>query len=320
MEPHPLVLIRSLSMPTSSLIPKPVRDTLMEDWHPDTGFLAPSILALFQLAGLTLEQASQRLEINQEELYGLCWRMRWDPRAMAGISELFRGFGFDHARIWGRNPSAAFRTSRVPAAFRGVPSFQGELDPERHALILLADCETSGPNAELHRAVEVAALKVVVDRRPWAGSRFLGAYDGYVGLQDPGPHPVNPVSMRVHGIPLCQLHGQNLDEAALDRVLSDVCLVVAHNASFDRRFLTKAVPALKGFYWSCSYHGVDWKAFGCKAANLKTLCKHFSLPVPGHRAADDAVALYRLLEQTMPDGKTAFRLLAEGLVPLEGYT
>ncbi|GLH65969.1 exonuclease domain-containing protein [Geothrix edaphica] len=237
---------------------------------------------------------------------------------MAEINGLIRGFGFDHTVIWGRNPSAAFDGPKTPTAFEGVPAFQGKLDLSRHGLLLLADCETSGPDAERHRAVEVALLKVVVDRRPQGGSRLLGALDAYQGLQDPGPHPVNLFSMRVHRIPLGHLLGQVLDEGALDRVLSGVRIVVAHNASFDRRFLTKAIPALKGMFWACSYRGVDWREFGCPIANLKTLCRHFGLPVPGHRAAGDVAALYRLLEHTMPDGKTALRHLAEGLVSPEG--
>jgi DNA polymerase-3 subunit epsilon len=70
-------------------------------------------------------------------------------------------------------------------------------------------------------------------------------------------------------------------------------------------------------FWACSYRGVDWKGLGCNSANLKALCKHFGLPIPGHRAAGDVAALYRLLEQAMPDGKTALRHLAEGLVSPE---
>jgi len=305
-------------MPTPSLLPKSVRDAFMEDWHAETGLSPTSILHLLALVGLNLEQASHSIDVIKEDLYRVCWRIRDDSRIMAGITDLIRGFGFDHVMIWGRNPSAAFRYPKIPESFLGVPSFQGDLDLERHGVFLLADCETSGPDAEHHRAVEVAVLKVVVDRRPWAGSRLLGAFDGYVGLQDPGAHPVNPVSMRVHGIPMGQLVGKALDEKQLDRVLSGANLVVAHNASFDRRFLTRAVPALMGMYWACSYRGVDWKAFGCKAAKLKTLCKHFDLPVPSHRAAGDVAALYRLLELVMPDGKTALRHLAEGIVSQEG--
>jgi DNA polymerase III epsilon subunit-like protein len=278
----------------------------MEDWQLDWGLAAPAIFQLLALAGFTPEQAAQQLGITKEALYRACWRLGADPRIRAGISDLIGFFGFTHGMIWGQKPTITSRVWKIPAAFEGVPVFRGELVPGRHTLVLLADCETSGPDAERHRAVEVALLKVVLDRRPQTGYRLLGAIDGYVGLQDPGPHPVNSVSMRVHGIPMESLRGQVLDEGALFRVLAGAMNVIAHNAAFDRRFLTKAFPALMGLSWGCSYRGVDWKGFGCESANLKVLCKQFDLPHPRHRAAGDVAALYRLLECPMPDGRTAF--------------
>jgi DNA polymerase III epsilon subunit-like protein len=279
-------------------------ELLRRDWTPNRGVGSEAILFLLASIGTSPEEIAQDCGVTPQFVRQVCTQVKVSEKVRKDINAWLTPYGLTPDNIWGIGSSIRIPAGAIPPEFLGIPTFVGQIIPAHHEIVLLADCETSGTNHNQHVAVEIALLKVILDCRPEKGYRVLGAIDGFVGYQDPGICPVNPISMRTHGIPVNDLVGKHLDQEDLQRVLLGATSVIAHNASFDRRFMTKAIPGLLGLPWVCSMIGVPWKALGYEASNLKTLAKAFKLPMPGHRAPQDVVALYHLLNQVLPAGET----------------
>jgi DNA polymerase-3 subunit epsilon len=153
------------------------------------------------------------------------------------------------------------------------------------------DIETTGIDAERDAVIELAAV-LFVDGRP-AGE--------FSELIDPGV-PIPEEARRVHGISDDDVRGK----PALSEVLAPFAgfcgsrTLVAHNASFDFRFLARAVeqqrvPAPRGTVLdTCALARVVLP--GLPNYRLSTLVQH--LPIPAsrfHRATEDAFYCGHLL-------------------------
>jgi len=288
-------------MKIKPLLTPSLRNEIFRGWSPDRGLPAEAILRLLSLVQASPEQIGQVMEESPRRVHQVITRMMRDRPIEESIAGAFSGLGLSYESIWGIVPPLDFVRQKIPDAFAGIPVYTGPIEKNQH-LLLIADCETSGPDADHHRLVEIAIVKVVLGPHSDGRMCLLGAIDGYTGLQDPGPHPVNPVSMRIHGIPKETLLGKTLDMSHITRVVEGAEAVIAHNVSFDRRFCTKSVPALLGLPWVCSYIGVPWKALGFKDAKLKTIAKEMGVRIPTHRASGDVGALYEVLNHPLADG------------------
>lgn len=234
-----VALTRSTTVVNLLKLPVEFREALYQSWDPIRGLSGDSIRALLSRMDCTLARIAQEAGVKTHYVNHVLSRTRRSGKVESCISRHLLSLGFTHEIIWGEAPPKRPSLRSVPEGFEGVPAFAGRLIRGQHEVALLVDCETSGPNAELHRPVEVAYLLVAFSSRPEDGYRLLGAVDGYTGLQDPGPEPVNPVSMRIHGIPIDRLIGRQLDFRRIKRLVDGCNLVIAHNAEFDRRFLVK---------------------------------------------------------------------------------
>ena len=185
-------------------------------------------------------------------------------------------------------------------------------NPKRHGIGLVIDCETTGFSPNLHAAVEVGMVKFVFERSPEREFAILGITDEYHGLRDPGSAKLDPVSMRINGLSLSDLRGKEWEPKRINALVRGVELVVAHNASFDRNFLTPLIPQLKAVPWLCSCRGVDWQEHGVEKRSLKYLAMHFQLTKPDHSAFGDATSLLALLLHRFADGTTVFAALMRG--------
>lgn len=297
--------LRSSVMTNIFNLPPEFREALYQCWDPVTGLPADAIRALLTRVECTLARIAQEAGVQPHYVQHVLSRTRRSSKVESCISLHLLTLGFTHEIIWGQAPPKRPSLRAVPEGFEGVPAFAGRLIRGQHELALLLDCETSGTNANLHRAVEVAYLLVAFSSRPEDGNRLLGAVDGYTALQDPGPGPVNPISMRMHGIPFAHLIGRSLDLRRIKRLVESCNLVIAHNVEFDHRFLVKVTPELDQRPWFCSFRGIEWKNLGFPSCKLRELSQSLGLPLPGHRAPGDVIALYRLLDSRLPDGRTA---------------
>jgi DNA polymerase-3 subunit epsilon len=106
--------------------------------------------------------------------------------------------------------------------------------------------------------------------------------------------------------------GQSIDDHAVSDLLKRVVLVIAHNASFDRRFLEKRLPAFAAKHWACSRADIDWKAEGIRSSALEFVAYALGFFHDGHRAASDCRATLHALAQPLPvTGRLALKALLE---------
>lgn len=161
------------------------------------------------------------------------------------------------------------------------------------AQVLVLDTETTGLDATRDSVIELALLRVAVDRR--TGQPF-GPVQVYDGLEDPG-RPLPAEIVKITGITDALLAGQRLDEARVAELLHDVDLVVAHNAGFDRPFVESRCPAFADLAWACSWADLDWKTLGQGSAKLESLALGLGLFYDAHRAETDCHALLAVLSR-----------------------
>lgn len=166
------------------------------------------------------------------------------------------------------------------------------------ARLLILDTETTGLSHARDKIMELALLRVDVDR---ATGRPVGPVRVYDGLEDPG-QPIPAEARAITGIDEDMVRGQRLDEARIAELLDGVDLVVAHNAGFDRPFVEARLPAFAGKAWACSFADIDWKAAGRGSAKLESLALALGLFYDAHRAEMDCHALLAVLDAELSAG------------------
>lgn len=162
--------------------------------------------------------------------------------------------------------------------------------------MLVLDTETTGLDHNTARIMELALLRVDVDRRTGQPVGMVQVYDG---LEDPG-QPIPPEVQKITGINSSMVAGQQLDEALIATLLDDVDLVVAHNAGFDRPFVEARLPAFAEKDWACSFADIDWKKLGHGSSKLESLALAHGWFYDAHRAETDCHALLAVLQADVP--------------------
>jgi hypothetical protein len=60
-----------------------------------------------------------------------------------------------------------------------------------------------------------------------------------------------------HGEPLDLVVGHKIDAAGLETFAADANIVIAHNASFDRKFAERSWDIFQHKHWACPATGID---------------------------------------------------------------
>ena len=178
-------------------------------------------------------------------------------------------------------------------------------------IIVGVDIET----ANLHGAVcEFGAVGLDVDT-----GRELFVLSSLV---DPGDVDWDPFAMRVHGIRPHEVRGKPTIDAVWDRFVSELLYhaaktdrpyrVFAHNASFERSQLTRALGGRMGVQFECTVHLARRGLRANPPVNhrLPTVCRALGIPFfETHRAEADARAAAEVARRlvTMPDPAPAPR-------------
>lgn len=155
----------------------------------------------------------------------------------------------------------------------------------------IVDVETTGLSAE----DEVIELGMVLFQYDRPTATVLGVVDEYTGLREPGV-PITPGAYAVHGISLEQLKGHRLDYDRVEEIFTRAEFIVAHNASFDRRFVVRLSETAAEKPWLCTMRGVNWYAKGCRSRQLQVLLREFHVEqAQAHRALADVYGVLALL-------------------------
>lgn len=162
--------------------------------------------------------------------------------------------------------------------------------------LAILDVETTGTNFNNDRIIELGI--VVAEYCPKTGTIFK-VLETFNQLEDP-EIPISEVSSKIHGITDDMVRGQKIDGEYVKNLISDVSVVIAHNASFDRTFTEKRFPFFKEMAWACSFTQIPWKEEGISSAALEFIAYKFGFHFSGHRAAKDCHALLEIMHSTLP--------------------
>jgi len=182
-----------------------------------------------------------------------------------------------------------------------LPEFFTPPDDLQKRVVLIVDTETTGLNPTSDKIIELGM--VAIEYSPLT-SRLYRVVGTYSGFEDPG-FPLSDEVKDLTGITDEMLTGQAFDDDAVQHLLEQSSLVVAHNASFDRKFLEERYPAFSKSPWACSMCQVDWKSEGLSSKTLDYLLfKCCTLFIDAHRALNDTFGLAALLAGNLPRSRT----------------
>jgi len=159
---------------------------------------------------------------------------------------------------------------------------------------LIVDVETTGLDPLKDEILELGALLFSYNRKTRLS---IGIKETYVGLREP-TIPIPASSSRVHGLKIKDVQGKSLDDEKILQLFNNADFLIAHNASFDRKFIQKMYPEVGKKNWYCSMNGIKWKNYGHSSKGLQNLLVDHKIKVENsHRGLDDAIAVYYLLQQ-----------------------
>lgn len=187
-------------------------------------------------------------------------------------------------------------------------SYSDTLPSEKLLKAAIIDTETTGLDHETDKIIELGI--VIVEYCPETG-QFYRVLDTYNELEDPGM-PISPESTKIHGITDDMVSGKRIIDSDVEHLMSDVGLIIAHNAAFDRGFVESRLPIFQEKAWACSLAQIPWKDEGFSTASLEFLAYRFGFHFSAHRALDDCIALLEVLQSELPEsGVKVFKILLD---------
>jgi DNA polymerase III subunit epsilon len=197
---------------------------------------------------------------------------------------------------------------RVTRPFEPRTTYSDLQAPENLLKAAVLDTETTGMNQASDKIIELGI--VVFQYCPQTGQVYR-VLETFNELEDPGMS-IPAESTKIHNITDAMVAGKRIDDAAVHALLSDVSLVIAHNADFDRGFVEARLPLFAQKAWACSLKQVPWKSEGYGGASLEFLAYRNGFHYSGHRASADCHALLEVLQcdLSVSGGKALKTLLA----------
>lgn len=162
--------------------------------------------------------------------------------------------------------------------------------------IAFIDVETNGMSAEMSEVIELGVMLGEME-----DNRIVRIADEYCEFQEPF-FEIPPMITQLTGITDKMVRGKSLDLDKVYTILQQADGIVAHNATFDRGFVSRLMPETLDMDWYCSVRQIRWKNYGFENGKLQQLLRAHRISVENaHRALDDAKNLARLLNHTNPD-------------------
>jgi DNA polymerase-3 subunit epsilon len=172
---------------------------------------------------------------------------------------------------------------------------------------ILFDVETTGLDQQKDEVIELGMVKF--DYLP--DGRIAGLRGIFSSFNEPSePIPLEVTALT--GITNEMVAGQRIDETAVSSFVGDAVIVIAHNASFDRKFAERYWPIFQRKAWGCSATEVEWRKHGFEGSRLGYLLNGAGFFHQAHRAVDDCHALLEILAFELPTaGMPALAVLLE---------
>jgi DNA polymerase III subunit epsilon len=162
--------------------------------------------------------------------------------------------------------------------------------------LTIVDVETTGLDpSQGDEIIELGFIHLDFDPKSGDVRRIRDVYSGLQQPADAIPQHITDIN----GITNTIVGGKKFDMARVQRAFSNSHYLVAHNASFDRKFL-KLLPGLTiptTAQWGCSCWNINWKRdYGLPNHKLETVRQHLGIKDDGaHEALFDAYVVARIL-------------------------
>lgn len=168
---------------------------------------------------------------------------------------------------------------------------------------LIVDVETTGLNPEKDEIVEIGIGKFEYNKFTKLSSKLQ---DTYTSLRQPQVS-LSPETTRVHGLKITDLIGKSFDDVKIRALFTQAHFLIAHNASFDRNFISKMYPEVENAMWYCSMNGINWKQYGFSSKGLQNLLSAHNISSKvSHRGLEDVISVYNLLNQKKEAGQDTY--------------
>lgn len=160
---------------------------------------------------------------------------------------------------------------------------------------IMLDVETTGLDTRRDEIIELAMIKFTY----LPDDRIARITDIYSSFNEPDT-PIPAEITELTGITDEMVLGHRIDPDAVTAFASDAVIIIAHNASFDRKFSERYWPLFQQKAWACSATEVDWRKHGFDGSRLGYLLAGAGLFHQAHRAVDDCRALIEILASDLP--------------------
>lgn len=160
---------------------------------------------------------------------------------------------------------------------------------------IILDFETTGLDPAKEEVIEAGLVKF----RYSDADEITGVSGVFQSYNEPSV-PVPALVTELTGITNEIVAGHRLDIAALEAFVADADIIIAHNASFDRKFAERLSPIFEHKHWACTQTEIDWRKHGFGGAKLSYLLADIGYFHNAHRAVDDCHALVEILAHPLP--------------------
>jgi DNA polymerase-3 subunit epsilon len=162
---------------------------------------------------------------------------------------------------------------------------------------IIIDTETTGKDPAKDKIIELSMIRFAYD--PETGD-VLSVMDTLTMLEDPGV-PLDPVIVKLTGLTDQDVAGHTFDAEKVHRFVEGAKVIIAHGAGFDRKFVERRFPGtFESHNWACTHLDVDWEAEGIPSAKLDYIAFRVGFFYGAHRAMNDCVALFEILNAELP--------------------
>ncbi|MBM7624748.1 exonuclease domain-containing protein [Sporohalobacter salinus] len=162
------------------------------------------------------------------------------------------------------------------------------------------DVETTGLSQQ-DKIIELAITLFEFDEKT---GQIIEIKDSYSDLRDPGIK-IPKDATKIHGLKNEDVKDKELNKDKIKDIIKKANYLIAHNASFDKRFVKELFPEVKNKTWLCSMNDINWKKKGFESKSLENLIKKHQIAEKQlHRAQNDVATSIELLNQESKNGKT----------------